>query len=90
MAQIDIQKNEGPPAWVWIAGVIALLVVVGVVWAVMSNDGDRDDTRMYQDTVPGAERGTMPNSSLDRADHVATYVVFSEYPIRVGSVAVQA
>jgi hypothetical protein len=82
MAQIDIQKKEGPPSWVWIAGVIALLVVVAVVWAVMSNDDGRDDTRMHQDTVPAAERGTMPTSGLDHAEDMATYIVFSEVAVQ--------
>jgi hypothetical protein len=90
MAQIDIQKKEGPPTWVWIVGVIALLVVVGVVWAVMANNNDRDDTRMHQDTVPAAQRGTTPTSGLDPAADMGTYVVFSEHPGRVGAVEVQA
>jgi hypothetical protein len=89
MAQIDIQKKEGPPTWVWIAGVVALLVVVGVVWALVANDGDRDDTRMHQDTLP-AEQGTIPTSGLDRADVIAASVVFSAHPARVGSDAARA
>jgi hypothetical protein len=82
MAQIDIQKKEGPPSWVWIAGVVALLVLVAVVWAVMSNGDDRDDTRMYQDTVPATERGTAPTSGLDRAEDITAYLVLSEVAVQ--------
>jgi hypothetical protein len=84
MAQIDIQKKEGPPTWVWIAGALALLVLVGVLWAVMSNGDDRDDTRMHQDTLPAEQRGTTPTSGLDR-DDVAGYLVFSPRPLYLGA-----
>lgn len=83
MAQIDIQKKEGPPTWVWIAGVIALLLVAGVVWALVTNDGDRDDTRMHQDTLP-EEQGTIPRSGLDQPDVIAASVVFAAQPVRIG------
>jgi hypothetical protein len=52
MAEIDIQKKQGQPAWVWIVGVVALLVVVGVIWAATRDDGTHDDPGVRQDTVP--------------------------------------
>jgi hypothetical protein len=79
MAQIDIQEKQGPPPWVWIAGIVALLVVVGVIWALMANGDDRDDATMRQDTVPTAPE--MPTSAIDRPDDAALpYIVFSATP----------
>lgn len=66
MAEIDIQEKRGQPAWVWILAALALLVLVGVIWALTRNGDDRDDTMMYQDTVPAAwdtvpaARDTLP------------------------------
>jgi hypothetical protein len=81
MAEIDIQEKQGQPMWVWVLGILALLVLVGVIWAVMRNGDDRDEARMYQDTVPPA-RDTLI-SGLDRADDaVAEYVVFSRQPVQ--------
>jgi hypothetical protein len=57
MAEIDIQKKEGQPAWVWIAGVVALLVVIGVIWAVTRDDDTYDDPGVRQDTVPTETTG---------------------------------
>jgi hypothetical protein len=54
MAEIDIQEKRGQPAWVWILAALALLVLVGVIWALTRNGNDRDDAMMYQDTVPAA------------------------------------
>jgi hypothetical protein len=54
VADIDIQRKEGQPAWVWIAAIVGLLVVAAVIWAVTSNRDDRDDARMQRDTVPAA------------------------------------
>jgi hypothetical protein len=81
MAEIDIQEKRGQPMWVWILGIVALLVLAGVIWALMANRDDRDDARMQRDTVPTAP-GT-PTSELDRADDtVLAYVVFSETPAK--------
>jgi hypothetical protein len=60
MAEIDIQEKRGQPAWVWILAALALLVLVGVIWALTRNGDDRD-TMMYQDTVPAA-RDTLPGA----------------------------
>jgi hypothetical protein len=80
MAEIDIQEKQGQPMWLWILGIVALLVLVGVIWAVTRSGDDRDDARMFQDTVPPA--GDTLTSGLDRAnDAVATYVVFSRQPV---------
>jgi hypothetical protein len=58
VANIDLQRKDGQPPWVWIAAVVGLLVVVAVIWAVTSNGDDRADTRMQRDTVP-APRDTI-------------------------------
>jgi hypothetical protein len=67
VANIDLQRKEGQPPWVWIAAIVGLLVVAAVIWAVMSNGDDRD-TMMPRDTVPAdtlpAARDT-PISWLD-------------------------
>jgi hypothetical protein len=57
MAEIDIQKKKGQPAWVWILGVVALLVVVGVIWAVTRDNDTHDDPGVRQDTVPAQTTG---------------------------------
>jgi hypothetical protein len=54
VANIDLQRKEGPSPWVWIAAVVGLIVLAAVIWAVMSNRDDRDDVRMQRDTVPAA------------------------------------
>jgi hypothetical protein len=78
MAEIDIQKKEGPGVWPWILGVIALLVLVGVIWALMRDDDDRDEMVMHQDTVTAVDH-TAPRA--DRADGaVAEYLAFSRQP----------
>lgn len=53
MAEIEIQKKEGPPAWIWIVGILALLVLVGVIWALTQggDDRDRDQDRARGDTI---------------------------------------
>lgn len=83
MAQIDIQEKQGQPMWVWIAAIVALLVVGGVIWALTRNGDDRDDARMYQDTVPGRDTvptaPRTPTSGIDRPDDaVLAFLVFSE------------
>jgi hypothetical protein len=80
MAEIDIQEKRGQPTWVWILAVIALLVLVGVIWAVTRSGDDRDDATMLQDTIPPA--GDTLISGLDRAnDALASYVVFARQPV---------
>jgi hypothetical protein len=79
MAQIDIQEKKGQPAWVWIALVVGLLVLGGVIWALTRNGDDRDDVRMEHDTVPAAPRA--PTGGIDRPDEaVLALVVFSQEP----------
>jgi hypothetical protein len=84
MAEIDIQEKRGQPMWVWIAAIVALLVVAGVVWALVSNNDDRDDATMRQDTVP--TRPGAPTSGLDRApDVVLASVAFSDAPMETAA-----
>lgn len=80
MAEIDIQEKRGQPMWAWILGILALLVVAGVIWAVTRN-GDRvDDRAMERDTVPATT--PPPNSEADRAeDAVLAHAVFGESPL---------
>lgn len=54
MANIDLQRKDGQPPWIWIVAIVGVLVVAAVIWAVMSNRDDRVDTRMQRDTVPAA------------------------------------
>jgi hypothetical protein len=76
MAEIDIQEKKGQPAWVWIVGIIAVLVLAGVIWALMANGDDRDDATMRQDTVP--TRPGAPTGGLDGApDVLLAFVTFS-------------
>jgi multidrug efflux pump subunit AcrA (membrane-fusion protein) len=42
VAEIDIQRKEGPGIWPWILGALALLLVIGAVLYFTGND--RDDT----------------------------------------------
>jgi hypothetical protein len=63
MANIDLQRKEGQPPWVWIAAIVGLLAVVAVIWAVTSN---RDDARMQRDTVPAAR--DTPVGWIDGSD----------------------
>jgi hypothetical protein len=77
MAEIDIQEKRGQPTWVWIAGIVAVLVVAGVLWALLANGDDRDNATMRQDTVPTTP--AAPTSGLDGApDVLLTFVTFSE------------
>jgi hypothetical protein len=74
VANIDIQRKEGQPAWVWIAVVVGLIVLAAVIWAVMSNRDDRDDAQLRRDTVPAAR--DTPVGWLDPArDAMPEYVV---------------
>jgi len=83
MAEIDIQKKEGTPVWAWIVGLLALLLVVGVIWAVMGTDDDRTDTRVGQDTVSavGDTAARADRAQTDGA--VAAYLEFSRRPAQV-------
>jgi hypothetical protein len=56
MAEIDIQKKSGPPAWIWIAVALGVLLLIGVIWAVTQNGDTRDREAMPADTV----RDTAP------------------------------
>ncbi len=77
MADLDIQKKEGS-MWPWILGILAVLVLAGVIWAVTRSD-DRDDARMHRDTVPAA-RDTVINQ-LDGPVGGAEYVSFATEPL---------
>jgi hypothetical protein len=73
VANIDLQRKEGQPPWVWILAIVGLLVVVAVIWAVMSNGDDRGDTRMQRDTVPAARDtpvGWMDGSGEARPEYI--------------------
>jgi hypothetical protein len=81
MAEIDIQEKRGQPMWVWIVGILALVVLVGVIWALTTRGDDRDDAMMQRDTMPAAP--TAPTSRVDRADDaVLAALVFSETPVQ--------
>jgi hypothetical protein len=84
MAEIDIQKKEGTPAWAWIVGLLALLAVVGVIWAVMGNDDDRTDTRVGQDTVSAVgDTAARVDRTAQASGAVASYLEFSRRPAQV-------
>jgi hypothetical protein len=83
MAEIDIQKKEGTPVWAWIVGLIALLLVVGVIWAVMGNDDDRTDTRVGQDTVSAVGDTAARADRAQTNGAVAAYLEFSRRPAQV-------
>ncbi|TVP46220.1 MAG: hypothetical protein EA350_07590 [Gemmatimonadales bacterium] len=83
MAEIDIQKKEGTPTWAWIVGLVALLVLVGVIWAIMGTDDDTTEPMVGQDTI-AAVGDTAPRTDRDRADGaVAEYLVFARQPAQV-------
>jgi multidrug resistance efflux pump len=73
VADIDIQKKQGQPAWVWVAAVVAIVALAGVLWAVMANRDDADDARMHRDTVPAAR--DTPVGWLDPANATRPDVV---------------
>ena len=56
MAEIDVQKKEGPSPWVWVAVAVGVLLLVGVIWALTQNGDTRDRGAMPADTV----RDTAP------------------------------
>ena len=56
MAEIDIQKKSGPPAWIWVAVALGVLLLIGVIWAVTQGNDTRDRGAMPADTV----RDTAP------------------------------
>jgi hypothetical protein len=89
LAEIDIQEKRGQPMWVWVAAIVALLAFAAVIWALMSNGDDRDDTVMPRDTVTGAQDTLI--GSLDRTDDaMPEYVVLASQPARTGSDSVHA
>jgi hypothetical protein len=54
MADIDIQKKEGPGIWPWILGIAVLALVV---WGVMEMTGsDRTAADPQEPAVPAAEQ----------------------------------
>jgi hypothetical protein len=73
VADIDIQRKQGQPAWVWIAAIVAVLALAGVIWAVMANRDDADDARMHRDTVPAAR--DTPVGWLERGNDAMPDVV---------------
>jgi hypothetical protein len=59
VADIDVERKSGPPAWMWILGLILLALII---WAIVSMMG-RDDTRTVApltDTVAPVETTTAP------------------------------
>jgi len=52
MAEIDIQKKQGPSPWVWVAVAIGVLLLIGVIWALTQNGDTRDRGVMPADTLP--------------------------------------
>jgi hypothetical protein len=84
VAEIDIQEKRGQPMWAWILGILALLVLAGVIWAVTRNGDRLDDRGMERDTLPATP---TPNSGMDRADNaVLAYVVFTDSPVQAAPV----
>lgn len=73
MARIDIERKQGPPILPIVLGVIALLVVAGVIWWVTSNGDD------FADGTPAAEQPyaepapTGPAATADVPQEVQTY-----------------
>jgi hypothetical protein len=68
MAEIDIQKKEGPPIVPIVLGVLALVLIIAAVWYFTGNDDDgvADGPMMPADTIeqfgtaqPGAEQAPM-------------------------------
>jgi hypothetical protein len=58
MADIDIQKKQGPGVWPWVIGVAVLALVV---WGVAQMFDTRDDRALVDDTTyvaPAAEPWT--------------------------------
>jgi len=54
MANIDIERKSGPPVLPIVLGVLALLVVAGLLWWLLGNGDTRDDAApgaMTQDTA---------------------------------------
>ena len=85
MAEIDIQKKKGTPVWAWILGLVALVVLIGVIWAVMGSDDDRAETMAGQDTVTTVG-DTATRVDWDRSDDdaVGEYVEFARQPAGMG------
>jgi len=77
MAEIDIQEKQGGPIWPWILGILAVLVLVGVIWAVTRPGDDRDDMRTHPDTVPTTRDTIITGLDLGDGD-IAEYVVFRD------------
>jgi hypothetical protein len=70
VADIDVQRKQGQPAWIWIAAIVGLLAVVAVIWTLASSRDDRDDTRIRRDTVPAAR--DTPIGWIDGAGEATT------------------
>jgi hypothetical protein len=74
VANIDLQRKEGQPPWVWIAAIIGLIIVAAIIWAAMSNRDDRGDDRLRRDTVPAA-RDTIVGWIDDSGEALPEYIV---------------
>lgn len=59
MAEINIEKKSGPPAWIWIVGVVVLALIAWAVISMMGGD-DRDDWTTAQDTAVTTAPAQMP------------------------------
>jgi hypothetical protein len=61
MADINIQRKQGPPIVPIVLGVLALVAVAAVIWWLMSrgDDADAAPATMTQDTVMEAPAGAM-------------------------------
>ncbi len=54
MADIDIQRKEGPGMWPWILGAIALILVIGAVLMVTGSDDTARADRNGEPAAPAA------------------------------------
>jgi hypothetical protein len=74
VANIDLQRKEGQPPWVWIAAIVGLIIVAAIIWAAMSNRDDRGDARIHRDTVPAA-RDTIVGWNDGSGQAMPEYIV---------------
>jgi hypothetical protein len=68
MAEINIEKKSGPPAWLWIVGLVVLALIAWAVISMMTGD-DRDDWTTAQDTAvtttqPAQTPATTPGGPM--------------------------